>query len=250
MIKISIIIACLNAEKKLALTIDSILSQNYYNIEIIIIDGLSTDNTLQCLNRYKDKISILISEKDSGIANAWNKGLKYATGNIINFLNAGDYYEKNMLKKVLENCTRIEYIFIGYGDTIMYNSELGITKRINGYYKKSTIYLISGFKFMHPTVFFSKNVLDIIGDFNENKKIGMDTDWLIRAIKKKVKFININSVVFMEEGGISDKYKYTGMGEYLDTLVQNGLKNWQITLFLFFRFLGSFKLIFKKNIKE
>ena len=244
MIKVSIIIACLNANHKLAATIDSVLSQNYKNIEIIIIDGKSTDNTLEIINIYKKNIALIISEKDSGIANAWNKGLKYATGNLINFLNAGDYYEKNMLAKVVENSFYFNRPFIGYGDTKMYKPGLGVTKNVIGVFKKSKIYLINGFKFMHPTVFFTSNVIDIIGGFNENKRIGMDTDWLLRAIENNIEFVNIKSVVYMEEGGISDKFRYTGMGEYLDSLVHNGMKKWQIPLFFFFRLLGSLKNIF------
>jgi len=248
--KISIIIACLNANEKLALTIDSIIVQNYTNLEIIIIDGKSTDNTLKILNTYKENISLIISEKDYGIANAWNKGLKYATGDLINFLNAGDYYEKNILSKIVKESLLYDTPFIGYGDTIMYKPRIGITNKVKGFYKKSNLYLLNGFKFMHPTVFFTSNVIDIIGDFNENKKIGMDTDWLVRSIRNNIRIVNIKSVVYMEEGGLSDKYKYTGMGEYLDSLVHNGINKWQISLFFLFRFLGTFKFLFSKNYNE
>lgn len=90
--KISVVTACRNMEKTIESTILSVLSQNYPNLEYIIVDGASTDGTLDIVNRYKDKISIIISEPDNGMYDAINKGFSHATGDIFAWLNADDIY--------------------------------------------------------------------------------------------------------------------------------------------------------------
>ncbi|HRP58868.1 MAG TPA: glycosyltransferase family 2 protein, partial [Vicingus sp.] len=90
--KVSIITVCYNSEKTIEDTIKSVANQSYPNIEYIVIDGGSTDNTLAIIDKYKDKISTVISEKDHGIYDAINKGIKLATGDIIANLNSDDFY--------------------------------------------------------------------------------------------------------------------------------------------------------------
>jgi glycosyltransferase involved in cell wall biosynthesis len=91
MLKISIITASFNSSKTIEQTIQSVLSQSYPNVEYIIIDGASQDETLSIINKYREKIAVLVSEKDNGIYNAMNKGLKLATGDIIGILNSDDF---------------------------------------------------------------------------------------------------------------------------------------------------------------
>ena len=90
--KISVITICYNAEKTIERTIKSVLNQSYKNLEYIIIDGGSKDNTMKIVKRYKDKISSVISEPDNGIYDAMNKGVRIATGEWLNMMNAGDCY--------------------------------------------------------------------------------------------------------------------------------------------------------------
>ena len=97
---ISIITVVKNNEKTIEKCINSVLGQNYKNLEYIIIDGNSTDNTLSIVNKYRDKISVVISEKDKGIWDAMNKGIKLAKGDIIGFLNSDDFYFLDTLKIV------------------------------------------------------------------------------------------------------------------------------------------------------
>jgi len=92
---ISIVTVCLNNAKELEKTIKSVIAQKYSNKEFIIIDGSSTDGTLDIISRYKEVISCWTSEKDNGIYDAMNKGISFARGDFINFLNAGDYYYNN-----------------------------------------------------------------------------------------------------------------------------------------------------------
>ena len=102
--KVSIITVCYNSEKTIEKTIKSVLSQNYKDIEYIIIDGGSTDNTINIVNKYKQKIDIFKSEKDRGIYDAINKGIKYSTGSVISILHSDDIFcDKLTINKVISN---------------------------------------------------------------------------------------------------------------------------------------------------
>jgi glycosyltransferase involved in cell wall biosynthesis len=101
--KISIITVCFNCEGLIERTIKSVIDQTYTNVQYIIIDGGSTDDTLNVIKRYEDSIDVLLSESDNGIYDAMNKGLNYATGDLVYFLNAGDYLCNNdVLRNVIE----------------------------------------------------------------------------------------------------------------------------------------------------
>jgi len=245
MYKFSVIIACFNSKKKLTKTIESVISQNIKEVQLIIVDGGSTDNSNEIFNKYKNNINILISEKDNGIADAWNKGLKYVEGEFVNFLNAGDFYERNILESVYSSCIKYKDDFIGYGNITLYDDK-STDFNLGKHYKKN-IFLINGFSFMHPTVFFPSRLITKVGFFNIDKRIAIDTDWLLRCIKCNVDFHYINSHIYMERGGISDKYKYAAMGEYLDSLVSQKFPIFYVPLFFIARLLGSLKLLFHKN---
>ena len=110
---ISIITAVYNGEKHLEQTIQSIINQTYHNIEYIIIDGGSTDGTLDIIEKYKDKLSYWISEKDEGISDAFNKGVKAANGDYINFQGDGDgFIADDVIEKVFHNIDPKQDTFI------------------------------------------------------------------------------------------------------------------------------------------
>ena len=111
--KISIITVVKNSSKTIEKTIQSLLSQKYKNVEYLVIDGNSTDGTLEILNKYKENISLLISEEDKGIWDAMNKGVSLAKGDIVGFLNADDTYYENSLNIVNEyfNKNKIDFLF-------------------------------------------------------------------------------------------------------------------------------------------
>mgnify|MGYP006150838989 FL=1 len=110
---ITIITVVKNDNKKITRTIKSILNQNYKNVEYIVIDGGSTDGTLNKINKYRDKIDIIITGKDKNLWDAMNKGIKLSTGNIIGILNSGDYFYKNAFNIVTKyfKDNKIDFLF-------------------------------------------------------------------------------------------------------------------------------------------
>ena len=101
MLKVSIITTTLNSEKNLDKCIRSVINQTYKNIEYLIIDGCSYDKTLQIIKKYKKKINFILSEKDRGIWDAMNKGLRHASGDIVCFLNSDDFFYKKSIETVV-----------------------------------------------------------------------------------------------------------------------------------------------------
>lgn len=114
--KITVVTVCYNAASLIEKTIRSIINQNYPHIEYIIIDGNSTDSTLDIIKKYQDEIATIISEPDNGIYDAMNKGLNLATGEWISFINAGDmYYDNHVLMNIFSKSTDSYNVI--YGDT-------------------------------------------------------------------------------------------------------------------------------------
>jgi glycosyltransferase involved in cell wall biosynthesis len=214
---VSIITISYNSAKTIENSIRSVLRQTYKHIEYIVIDGCSTDGTLDIINKYKQEISVFISEPDNGISDAWNKGLKIARGEIIGLLNADDIYNKETIRIITEkyqNSADKQCIYYGQCVFINNNQIVGINKRIFNEKK-----LISGFSFTHTACFVSKAVYDRIGGFNISVKIAMDSEFLLRCHLSEIKFEYVNCILtYMAAGGNSDKYSKKGYFEYLDIL--------------------------------
>lgn len=120
-LKISIITICLNCDQYIEKTIQSVIAQIYPNIEYIIIDGASKDNTLKIIDKYRKNISHITSEKDNGIYDAMNKGVTAATGDIIYFLNGGDYfYSETSIHDIVDEFRENDFYDILFGDIIRY----------------------------------------------------------------------------------------------------------------------------------
>ena len=201
--KFSIITVCHNAVSTIGRTIQSVIGQTYTDYEYIIIDGASTDGTLDVLNRYRNNFSHLISEKDQGIYSAMNKGIKLASGEIIAFLNSDDFYiDENVLTTVRNKIvTNDEGAEVYYGNLVVYNKETG-QGRLWKPGLVNRLFLYRG-TLPHPAMFYRRNVFDIAGIFDENFVISGDYEWVARAyFLKQIKFryINVLPVVFMEGG--------------------------------------------------
>ena len=205
--KISIITVCYNSAKTIEDTLKSVANQKDVNIEHILIDGASTDETIKIIKQY-DSVTTLISEPDKGIYDAMNKGIALATGEIIGTLNADDFYAND---HVLSEVSRIfldPNINACYGD-LVYVSEVNAAKTVrfwksNNY--KSGLFK-SGWMPAHPTFFVRKNVYEQLGKFNLNYKIAADFELLFRFIEKnKVKTRYLPKVLIkMRLGGTTNK---------------------------------------------
>ena len=187
-LKFSIITVCYNAQSTIEKTIQSVISQTYDNIEFIIIDGKSTDKTLDIINKYKEKIHVIISEKDKGIYDAMNKGIKNSTGDILYFLNADDrLYTTKTIDKINSVFIDNPQYEIIYGKAAFVNIPKDFPKRfINrkfGYNSKLDLLIQSN---PQQCIFAKKQVFDKVGIFNTNYKICSDYDWFLRCFNKKI----------------------------------------------------------------
>lgn len=196
-LSISIITIVFNNEKTLEQTICSVLDQSYPHIEYIIVDGGSTDGSLDIIKKYNDKVK-WISEPDNGIADAFNKGLGLATGDIIGIINSDDWYEPNIFEQIIKDF-EVD-IDLLCGDINLFSGS-GQFLRRRASRPSMTNY---GMYLMHPSVFVRKSVYQEVGNFDTSLKIAMDFDFILRVKKHGFKVKYINAVVAsMRTNGIS-----------------------------------------------
>jgi glycosyltransferase involved in cell wall biosynthesis len=235
-ITISIITVCFNSHNLIGKTVQSVISQNYPSIEYILIDGGSTDGTLDVLEKYREHIAVLISEKDDGIYDAMNKGLSHATGDLVYFLNSGDFFYNSTVLKDIEQLSRNrEECGIFIGDTFFYASDT--TERILGYRKDEIDYI--GRVVNHQGIFARRSVFERIGGFDTTYKIYADFDWLLRAILQytiKVHYTSI-PIAYYLKGGISD-IKWKKYVSERREILQRYATRWQIFRY-FLRYPGD-----------
>jgi len=132
MINISIIMATLNSEKFVHQAIKSIIDQEIDELEIIVVDGGSIDSTIDIVNKFNSNNIKIIQGKDSGIAEAWNKGVRIARGELIGMLNSDDFYGLNVLKEVIKQIGGSGEPVIGYGNVSMIDGSGNVSKKIIG----------------------------------------------------------------------------------------------------------------------
>lgn len=181
--KISIITVVLNRADTIRTTIESVINQSYDNIEYIVIDGGSTDGTLDIVNLYKDKIDVIISEKDNGIYDAMNKGLNFASGDIVGFLNSDDHYVNSLvLEKVVEKfkSNNIDAVF---GDTVFVDGKNKVVRYWKvGEFKRFKIKL--GWMPPHTGFFVKRNIFHQYGGFDSSYSISGDYELAVRLLWK------------------------------------------------------------------
>ena len=205
--KISIITVAYNAEKYIEDTIKSVIAQDITNLEYIIVDGNSTDNTLAICEKYKEKISVLISAPDKGIYDAMNKGVKIASGEVIGILNADDFYADNtVLTKVVElfgdentDCVYGDLVYVDPDDTNKVTRTWEAKKYKSGAFLK-------GWMPPHPTFFIRKEYYDKFGAYQLNLRSAADYELMLRMIHKfKLNPIYLPFImVRMRTGGVSN----------------------------------------------
>ena len=235
---ISIITVVKDGEDTIEKCINSVLNQNYKNIEYIIIDGNSSDNTMSIINKYKEKISLVLSENDKGIWDAMNKGIKLAKGEIIGFLNCDDFYYENSFKTVNNYFNNFDIDFL-FGTVKKY-------KIIHGF-NPNIIKWSFGFYTSHSVGFFIKT--------KEHKKVGFyninylsaDLDFFYKMITNfNLKGLPTKKNEILGEfkkGGFSSKVNYI---DHLKDLNKIRIDNNQSKFFVMFLYLIK---IVKKPLK-
>lgn len=244
--KISLISATYNSAKTVRDTLQSIADQTYQNIEHIIIDGASKDNTLEIVKQFPH-VAKMVSEPDKGIYDAMNKGIKAATGDIIGILNSDDFYQDaNLIQKVVDAFLQNEIDAV-FGDVTFVNPN-NLQKVVRYYSSKHFHPKKFEFGYMpaHPTFFTKKEVYEKYGVFKTNYRISADYELLIRLLyvhKLKYQYLNY-SMVTMRTGGASNsglKQIYILNQEIIRACKENGIKTNMFKLSLkFFRKISEF----------
>ncbi len=226
--KISIITVVYNNAHVIKSAVDSVLNQTYKNIEYIIIDGQSTDGTVEIIQSYGDKINMFISEPDCGIYDAMNKGIRLATGDVVGILNSDDWYIAN---DVIENMIKIfehKKVECVFADLVYVRPEN--LKKVVRYYDSSYFSpnkFAYGLMPAHPTFFCKRELYEIYGYFRTDYKIAADFELLVRflATHHVQYFYFQHPIVAMRLGGVSTSLKslYINSREQLRACKDNGI---------------------------
>lgn len=207
--KISIVTVVYNNEKTIKEAIECVLSQSYNNIEYVIIDGGSIDNTVTIINEYKDKLGYFISEKDKGIYDAMNKGINAATGDIIGILNSDDlYHNATIIEEIMGHFIKNPELDLVYGDLFYVKSE-NTNKVVRKWVSKQYYgkYFENGNVPPHPSLFVKRKVYEQAGFFNLKFKLAADYEFMLRIFKKHhftSKYLN-KVIVKMRLGGATNQ---------------------------------------------
>jgi glycosyltransferase involved in cell wall biosynthesis len=252
--KVSIITVCYNSKEFIQHAIDSVLDQTYSNIEYIIIDGNSTDGTVDIIKSYGDKITKFVSERDNGIYDAMNKGILLSTGDVLAILNSDDFYtSSNVINNIVECFQKYNPDGV-YGDldvVFRYN-----TKRIKRNYladKFTTRSLKFGIMPGHATIFLKRDLFFRLGMYKLNYPISADFELLVRyIIKGKIKLHYLSQKVLKARtGGVSDNNiisKIKISKEIKRACYENGLKTSMLKINL--RILIKLALLLKAKVKR
>jgi glycosyltransferase involved in cell wall biosynthesis len=241
--KLSVITVVYNNVRDIERTVLSVLNQSYPSIEYIVIDGGSTDGTVAIIEKYKDKISVLISEPDKGIYDAMNKGLAKATGDYVLFMNSGDeIYAQETIEDVFDTEHAAD---IYYGETEMFNDKwqsLGQRRHCapENFNWRSFKY---GMSVGHQAIFIKRS---ITAPYDLKYKYSSDIDWIIKAAKKASSIVNTHMYVAKYlVGGMSKKKHLASLQERFEIfnkyygLIPNLINHVFIALSLFAYFVKN-----------
>lgn len=247
---VSIITISFNSAKTIEKTILSVINQTYENIEYIIIDGGSTDGTIDIIKKYQDKITYWISEPDRGISDAFNKGILASHGNIIGIINSDDWYEIDAIESVIkldEQHNADFYIgavryYNKYNNNFIFYPDKNYRRKIKYYMPHMN----------HPATFFKKEVYNKVGLYDVKYKYAMDYDLFLRVVLNKNNGYLTNQIFSnMLSGGISDSQDKETFKEVLSISKNKKMGAIRYFLSLFNRkikkiiiFIGGQKLLF------
>jgi glycosyltransferase involved in cell wall biosynthesis len=204
--KLSIITINLNNKTGLEKTIESVVNQTYTDFEYIVIDGGSTDGSVDLIKRFKEKITVWISEKDKGIYNAMNKGILKAKGEYCLFINSGDIFIKSTILDQMLGYINGEDILYGNG---FFEAKDNKLEKLDCA-AKLTLGFFCLYSLLHPATLIRKSLFDNYGLYNESNKIISDGEFFIKTIiinKVKTKLIPLD-IAIAEDNGISRNIEY------------------------------------------
>ncbi len=205
-IKISLITVTYNAENTIGRCIESVITQNFKNLEYIVIDGGSTDKTIPIINKYSKFISHFISEPDKGIYDAMNKGIKLATGDVIGVLNADDFFADTDILNAVSLVFNKNNVDIVYGDLDYVNTEGDIIRKWRSKAYKQGLFNW-GWMPPHPTFYCKRNIFGNLGGYSLEYGTAADYELMLRYmhLNKVGAFYLKKVLVKMKVGGISNK---------------------------------------------
>jgi len=241
---ISISTVCLNSEKTIQHTIESVLNQTYTNLEYIIVDGNSSDNTVSIINSYKDAFHDKgigfksISEPDRGIYDAMNKAISLSTGELVGVIGSDDWYELNALEIVADRYkqTGADYI---HGDIKVYNSKRTFLKLRKAGTEKQ---MIKEMSFFHPASFIKRKILEDLNGYSLDYRICADYDLILRIINKDYSVNYLKKIIAnVCYGGISTAQVNEALSESHLIRKKNGY-NPNLSRFYYYRALLVYRL--------
>ena len=203
--KISIIIASYNCKDTIERSIDSIISQTYHNWELIIIDGKSEDGTLDVIKAHSDSIAHYVSEPDTGVYNAWNKGLRHAQGEWICFLGADDFFWDTQVFEKIATILSAAYpkYRVVYGKNHILNEKGDILYTVGEPWSKVKNKFLQLQCLPHPGLMHHRTIFEDHGHFNENFKIAGDYELLLRELRSSDAVHTDLVIAAMVVGGLS-----------------------------------------------
>lgn len=235
---VSVITVCYNSAEMLQRTIKSLRIQTYKEIEYIVIDGASKDNTLQVIKENQDIINLWISEPDNGLYFAMNKGLELANGDYVIFINAGDmFYSPETLEKIFAN--HQDDVDIYYGDTMILAEnlkELG-SRRLTPPKQLTKNSFRWGMTVCHQSIFIKRSIAP---KYDTSYRITADYDWVLSSIENAKKIVNTKQYIskFLS-GGLSSKHIMKANKERFRIMI----KHYGLITALWYNFLMLFRLI-------
>lgn len=201
--RISIVTVCYNSVETIGRAMQSVIEQDYDNVEYIVIDGGSTDGTVGVIHRYEQQIAYWVSEKDEGIYAAMNKGIEHATGEVIAFLNSDDWYEENILGEIARRFREPE-LQILCGDMYCHKGETVTRYHVSEQKGRQAMRFEMGYP--HQTMFVRTDLFNRYGKFDTRYQITADYDWLLRVYDQHVKIgITDRVLTNFQYGGVSTR---------------------------------------------
>jgi len=235
-IKISLITVTFNAEATIKRCIESVIAQNYKNLEYIIIDGGSTDRTLQIVGQFNEYVNILISEPDKGVYDAMNKGIRLASGDIVGTLNADDYFADNNVLTSVSEAFFNPGVKILYGNLDYVKSDLTISRKWRTKAYKGGLYNW-GWMPPHPTFYCKIELFTRLGYYSLDFGTAADYELMLRFmhLEKTNSFFLDKVMVKMQRGGMSNNRpisRIKAWGYDLKAMKKNGILAPFLTLIL------------------